>query len=78
MEEGTQLWWPVHNSCEWKSEETLTRHRAIWMSPRHMSIAVSVELWPSGMGKCPQILFIKMHEIIVLPSSVEAGIIKEV
>lgn len=78
MEEGTQLWWPVHNSCEWKSEEILTRHKTMWMSPRRLSVPVSVELQPSRMGKWPQILFVKTHEIIVLPSSVESGIIKEV
>jgi len=76
-EERTQLWWPVRNSCGWKSEEILTRRKAICMSSRKLSIVVSAELQPSGMEQCSQILFIKMHEIIVLPSSVEADIIKE-
>ena len=57
MEEGPHLWWPVHNSCEWRSEVFLTRHKAIWMSPRHLPMAVLVELQPGGWEKYPQMLF---------------------
>lgn len=48
-----ELWWPVHSSCEWKSEEILTRHKPLWMSPGQLSIAISMDLQPSEMGKCP-------------------------
>lgn len=32
-------------------------HKAVWMSPGWLSMAVSQELQPRGWEKCPQILF---------------------
>lgn len=42
--EGTQWWWPEHNSCEWECKEILSKHKELWKSPGQVSIAVLVEL----------------------------------